>query len=89
LRCLLTRPDTWATFFPTGARVGSSRKLLPQSVIGRFRQLCQPEIENLRLAAASNEDVRRLDVAMSDPLVVRGAQPVGNLNGEIEHFLDS
>src|SRR5579872_1070112 len=44
------------------------------------RQLSQAEIENLGLAAFSDEDVGGLDVAMDDALGVGGIESVGDLN---------
>ena len=42
--------------------------------------LGQPEIENLRVAAAGDEQIRRLDVAVDDPGGVRGVERVGDLD---------
>ena len=47
-------------------------------------ELRQTEIQDLRLAALVDEDVRRLDVAMDDAARVRRVQRVGDLNGQIE-----
>ena len=47
--------------------------------------LGQTEVQQLRLAVLGHEDVRGLDVAMGDALVMRGLQRVGNLSSEREH----
>ena len=52
---------------------------------GRRRDLGQPEIQNLGVAALGDEDVGGLDVAMNDPLGMRGIQRVGNLDRQTEH----
>ena len=44
-------------------------------------QFCQVEFENLWLAERGDKNIRRLDVAMRDALLVRGVQRVGNLDG--------
>ena len=45
-------------------------------------QLCQTEIQNLRLATRGDEDIRRLDVAMDDSFGVGRVRAVSNLNGQ-------
>ena len=37
--------------------------------------------------ARGDEDIRRLDVTMRDPLVVRCLQSVANLDGQIDNFI--
>ena len=49
-----------------------------------LNEFCQAEIENLRLTARGDENVRRLDVAVDDPLAMRCVQPIGSLNGDVE-----
>src|ERR1022692_4893884 len=51
------------------------------------RDLGQPEVENLGVPALGDKNIGRLDVAMNDPLGVRGVERVGNLNGEREDQL--
>ena len=51
-------------------------------------QLRQAEIQNLRFAPAGDKDVSRLDVAMDYALEMSSLQPVGNLNGNIEQFVN-
>jgi hypothetical protein len=51
-------------------------------------QLRQAEIQNLRLLALLNENVRRLDVAVDDALGMGGVQPVGYLDGQIQQRID-
>ncbi len=53
-----------------------------------FEELHQSEIEDLAYALIGNEDVRRLDVAMDDALLVRGLQPVANLNPDVQQFVE-
>ena len=50
--------------------------------------LGQPEIENLRVAAAGDEHIRRLDVAVDDPGGVRRLQRVGDLDRERQQQID-
>ena len=49
-----------------------------------LRQLGQAEVQDLRLPALGDEDVRGLDVAVDDALRVRGVEGVCNLDREIE-----
>jgi hypothetical protein len=51
-------------------------------------QLCQAEIQNLSLAVGRNKDVGWLDVAMNDALPMRRVQPTGNLNRNVQQFVD-
>jgi len=44
-----------------------------------YSQFCHAEIQNLRLATIRHKDGRRLDVAVNDPLGVRGVQHIGDL----------
>ena len=50
--------------------------------------LGQPEIENLRVAAAGDEQIRRLDVAVDDPGSVRRLERVGDLDRERQQLID-
>ena len=50
--------------------------------------LCQSEIEDLRLAARGNENVGRFDIAVNDALRVGGVKGLGNLPNQIEQDLD-
>ena len=52
-----------------------------------WRQLGEPEVENLGVAGARDEDVRRLDVAVHDPLLVRRRQRLGHLGAELQQHL--
>jgi hypothetical protein len=47
----------------------------------------QSEIEDLRVAAIGDEEVRGFDVAMDDSLSVGGFQRIGRLNAEIQEFV--
>ena len=46
----------------------------------RGRHLRQPEVQNLGVPALGHENIRRLDVAMNDPLGVRRIQRVCNFD---------
>lgn len=37
---------------------------------------------------SGHKDIRWLDVAMSDPFLVRGVQSVGDLYGNVQQFID-
>jgi len=50
-------------------------------------QLGQSEIQDLRLAARSDEDVRRLNVAVNHAFRMGRIERVGNLNAKIEQLL--
>ena len=50
--------------------------------------LGESEIENFGVAAAGDENIRGLDVAMHDAFGVRGVESVGDFNGEIEKFVE-
>ena len=49
--------------------------------------LGQAEIENLRLPARGDEDIRRLDVAVDDPLRVGRIQAICNLNRQVQQLI--
>ncbi len=51
---------------------------------GCGRDLRQPEIQNLGVAALGDEDVRGLDVAVDDAFGMRGVECIGNLNRQTE-----
>ncbi len=44
----------------------------------------QSKIENLRVAALGNENIRRLDVAVNDAFRVRRVERVGDFNRQIQ-----
>jgi hypothetical protein len=50
--------------------------------------LGQTEIENLRVAASGDEQVRRLDIAVDDSGVVRRLESVGDLDGHRQQQVD-
>ena len=52
------------------------------------RTFGQPEIENLRVAASGDEQIRRLDVAVNDPGGVRRLERVGDLDRERQQQID-
>jgi hypothetical protein len=82
---------TPATLSPKGARAAFCWLVSPQTPSpGRWPlQLCQTEVQHLRLAACRHKDIGRLDVVVSDALRVRRIQPIGNLDGEIEEVVNS
>src|SRR4029450_4790539 len=49
--------------------------------------LSQPEIQNLRLSAIRDEDVRWLDVPMDDPRSRSGIQGIGQLRAQFQDFV--
>ena len=51
------------------------------------RHLRQSEVEHLGMPALGDQDVRRLDVAVDDPLCVRRIQRVGDLDSQVQHLL--
>ena len=61
---------------------------MPISLVA-LTSFAKPKSRTFTCPACGHEDVRWLDVAMNDPLLVRRIQPVGNLDGEIEQFFDS
>src|SRR5215831_4198821 len=65
-----------ATLSPKGARDVRG---------GEFRQA---KIQNLRLPAIRDENVRGLDVAMDDAFLVRSVQGVSGLNRQLQHLFD-
>ena len=46
-------------------------------------QLRQPKIQNLCVLALGHKDIRRLDIAVNDPLGVRGIQCISDLNRQL------
>ena len=54
--------------------------------LGR-EELRDSEVEDLGVTAARDDDVRGLDVAVDDLLVVRGLERVGELDGEVERIV--
>ena len=53
----------------------------------RLTELGDAEVEHLDRAAASDEEIGRLDVAMDDALGMRGLERVGHLGAELQHFV--
>src|SRR4029077_4464202 len=51
-------------------------------------QLRQAEVEDFRSPLRGQEDVRRLDVAVDDALVMRGLEPVTDLKSDGEEFCE-
>ena len=50
--------------------------------------LGQAEVENFRVVAVGDENIRGLDVAVNDALGVRGVERVGNFDAEVEQRFD-
>src|SRR5581483_1837953 len=50
-------------------------------------QSSQPEIQNLRVPAVSDKNIRRFDIAMNNALRMRRIQRIGHLDPEGEQFL--
>ena len=50
----------------------------------RVRQLRQAEVEDLHAAVVRDEDVLGLEVAVDDPLLVRGGEAVGDLERVVD-----
>ena len=49
--------------------------------------LAKPKSRIFAWPRVGDEDVRRLDVAMDDPLRVGSVQRIGNLDGQVEQFV--
>ena len=47
-------------------------------------KFCETKIQNFHLPVFSNKDVRRLDVAMDDALLVRGFETLRDLDCDIK-----
>jgi hypothetical protein len=62
---------------------GRTRRLLRNFPL---RGLRQSEIQYLYLALPCDKNIRRLDVAVDDPVAMRGIQCFGDLEGEAEEF---
>ena len=54
----------------------------------RLHRLRQPEVEHLDGAVRPHLDVRRLQIAMDDPLLVRGLERLGNLPRDRQRLVD-
>ena len=57
-------------------------------VAGRFQRLRQAEVEHLHRAVGAHLDVRRLQVAVDDALLVRGLERVGDLPRDRQGVLE-
>ncbi len=69
-----------------GADAGQARLRDALRDGGRRQPLREAEVEDLHAAVGSEEQVLRLEVAVDDPLVVRGGEPVGDLTHEAERL---
>ena len=54
----------------------------------RQRRLRQAEVEHLHRAGGGELDVRRLEIAVDDPLLVRGLERLGDLSREFERLVE-
>ena len=69
-----------------GRAASRAARRVPARAAVLRRQLREAEVEHLHRAAAGQEDVRRLDVAMQDAFGVRGVERVGDLRRDVEHL---
>ncbi len=51
-----------------------------------LQNLCQAEIQDLRNPFRVDENVGRLDVSVNDAPLVRGLEPVSDLDGKLCHL---
>ena len=51
-------------------------------------ELREAEVDDLHETVFRDENIRRLDVAVNDPLAVRLGEPLGDLNGDIERLIE-
>ena len=76
----------WSDALPASPSFAPALRLAARFA-DRLRHLRQPEIQNLRVSALGDKDVRRLDVAVDDSRRVRGIQRVGNLDPQRQNGL--
>ena len=70
----------------TGQLVGRDLRFrVPTRQGSLSRNLGQSEIKNLRVPALGDENIRRLDIAVHDPLRMSGIESVGNFDGQREN----
>ena len=67
-----------------GVEMGSRERGGSFIVRTRMCDFSQAEIENLRVPAFGDNNVRGFDVAMNDSLGMRGIERVGDFDGKIE-----
>ena len=67
-------------------RLCDSRRRVRQTAIRRLDLCCQTEVEDLDPTVGRDEEVLGLDVAMRDPLVVRGCETGGDLARVLDGF---
>jgi hypothetical protein len=58
-----------------------------RSCLGAPDRLCQSEVQYLHRAIGSDLDVRRLQIAVDDAVIVGGFERVGDLAGDGEHLV--
>jgi len=49
-----------------------------------LQQLCEAKVQNFAYALVGKKNVGRLDVAVNDPLLMRGLQAIGNLDAQVQ-----
>ena len=67
-------------------RLCDSRRRVRQTAMRRLDLCCQTEVEDLDPTVGRDEEVLGLDVAMDDPLVVRGRETGGDLARVLDGF---
>src|SRR5258706_15057315 len=55
--------------------------------VGRINTLGESEVHHLYMARGGEKDIRRLDVAMQEALLVGFGQGVGDLDASLQNFL--
>ncbi len=73
---------------PGLVNAGDRRHGRPGVIAAARTDLGQPEIQNLRVPAAGDEQIRRLDVAVDDAGGVRRFERVGDLDRERQQLID-
>ena len=68
--------------------VGDARDVSAGRPRLRVRELRQPEVEHLHRAVGRDLDVRRLQIAMDDPLLVRRFERLGDLLRDRQRFVE-
>ena len=68
--------------------VGDMRHVRQARAAGSGSQLRQAEVQHLHRAVGPHLDVRGLQIAMDDPLLVRGFQRLGDLPRDRQRFVE-
>ena len=64
------------------------REVLPSRSTGRFKRLRKAEVQHLHRTVRADFDVRRLEIAMDDPLLVRRFERFSNLLRDRERLVE-